>query len=254
MITITTSTVATPAGPLTYWLHQPQASAPTAQPALLLTVSSTRQASFHEEPYNIPARLFAAAGHAVVSFDLPNHGEQINHFGEGITGMCAAFSAGEDPFAQFVTQGQAVIDACLAQGMGTGGIVACGVSRAGYCALRLAAADPRIRAVAGLAPVTDWRALREFSTVRNQPAVAALVLDHWSEALAGRALFMAIGNHDRRVSSAACLRFGLRLLESEASTNVTASTIELHLVPAADHSLDNEWRQAGAQFLLRHCA
>jgi len=251
---ITEATVITPYGELGYWLHQPTARKGATPPALLLTVCSTRQASFYEEPYAIPARRFAAAGHAVVSVDLPNHGEQVNAFGEGIRGMCAAVCAGADPFGQFVTQGQAVIAACLAQGVGGGGVFACGVSRAGYCALRLAAADPCIRGVAGLAPVTDWRVLDEFAAVRHHSAVAALALEHYADPLAGRAVFLAIGNHDRRVSSAACLRFGLRLLELEAATNTAASTIELHLVAAAGHALGAEWRTAGADFLLRHIA
>lgn len=250
MFTMTEATITTSTGPLTYWLHRP-VHTPVAGQALLLTFSSTRRASFDEAPYEIPARLFAAAGHAVVSFDLPNHGEQVNGFGQGIDGFCAAFCAGADPFVQFIDQGRAVIDACLAQGVGQGGLVACGVSRAAYCALRLAAADSRIQAVAGLAPVTDWRALREFAAVREQPAIAALTLDHYAEALAGRAIFLTIGNADLRVSSAACLRFGTRLLELEEAANRQSSAIELHLVPAAGHSLDEQWRAAGAEFLLR---
>lgn len=250
MFTITEATITTNAGPLTYWLHRP-VDTPGTDQALLLTFSSTRQASFEEAPYDIPARLFAAAGHAVVSFDLPNHGEQVNAFGQGIDGFCAAFCAGVDPFIQFIDQGHAVLDACLAQGVGQGGLVACGVSRAAYCALRLAAAEPRIQAVAGLAPVTDWRALREFAQVRAQPAVAALTLDHYAAELAGRAMFLAIGNADLRVSSTACLRFGARLLEIEEATSNQSSAIELHVVNNPGHSLDEQWRSAGAEFLLR---
>lgn len=246
--TLTETVLDSTVGPLTYWLHPPQAE----NARLLLTFSSTRQASFHEEPYDIPARLFAEAGQAVVSFDLPNHGEQVNHFGEGIEGMCKAFCAGEDPFTQFVAQGRAVLDACLASGIGRGGIVACGVSRAGYCALRLAAADPRIRAVAALAPVTDWRALREFAAVRDDAGVAALALDHWAQRLAGRAIFLAIGNHDLRVSSTACVQLVMHLLEIEESAGSDSSAVEFYVVPEVGHSLSADWRRAGAEFLLNH--
>lgn len=251
MFSISTPTVTTPQGPLTYWLHQPAANVAPHQPALLLTFSSTRQAAFYEAPYDLPARLFAAAGHAVVSFDLPNHGEQINHFGQGIDGFCAAFCAGADPFAQFIEQSQAVIADCLAQGIGEGGLIACGVSRAGYCALRLAAADRRIQAVAGLAPVTDWRCLREFAGVRDQPAVAGLALDHWAAALADRAIYVAIGDHDTRVSSAACGRFVLQLLEARQLQADPPPALQFHLVDSPGHSLADEWRSAGAEFLLR---
>ncbi|MBX3051303.1 MAG: hypothetical protein KF753_07525 [Caldilineaceae bacterium] len=246
MFTITEARLDTGVGPITYWLHPGQ----SASSVLLLSFSSTRQASFHEEPYDIPARLFAEAGHAVASFDLPSHGEQVNDFGQGIEGFCAAFCAGADPFARFIQQAKAVIDACLAQGVGQGGIYACGVSRAGYCALRLAAADERVRGVAGLAPVVDWRALREFAGVRQRPDVAALALENWSEALVGRAIFLAIGNRDQRVSSAACVHLGLRLFEAEEAGGVDKSALQLHIVDAEGHALGNEWRRAGAEFLL----
>lgn len=250
LFSITEATVATVQGALTYWLHRP--AAPQGSAILLLTFASTRQAAFDEDPYNIPARRFAETGYAVASFDLPNHGEQINEFGDGIAGMCAALVAGADPFTQFVAQAQAVIDACLCQGVGTGGIFACGVSRAGYCALRLAAADRRIDGVAGLAPVIDWRALREFAAVREQPVVAALLLERWAEELAGRAVFLSIGNHDDRVGSDHCVRFALRLLELEEPSLPRTSAVELHVVEDAGHGLSNPWRTAGADFLLRH--
>lgn len=246
MFAINEATVTTPTGQLTYWLHHPTVPSDT----LLLTFSSTRQAAFYEDPYDIPAQLFAAAGHAVVSFDLPNHGEQVDQFGSGIEGFCAAVCADADPFVKFIEQSQAVIAACLAQGSGRGGIVACGVSRAAYCVLRLAAADPRIRAVAGLAPVTDWRCLREFSAVRHQPAVAALALDRWVEPLAERAIYLAIGNHDDRVGSDACVSLVLRLLERRATYNNLPPTLQFYLVDSPGHSLADEWRRAGAEFLL----
>ena len=248
---LTEATVPTAQGELTYWLHQPEDRV-AGKSILLLTFSSTRQASFYEDPYNIPARLFAEAGYAVASFDLPNHGAQINAFGEGIVGMCAAVCAGVDPFVQFIDQAQTVIDACLRQGVGTGGLFACGVSRAGYCALRLAAADPRIDGVAGLAPVIDWRALREFAAVRELPAVAALDLNHWAVQLAGRPIFMSIGNHDDRVGSDHCVRLALRLLELEEPSVARTSALQLHVVEDAGHGLSNPWRTAGAEFLLRH--
>jgi hypothetical protein len=117
--------------------------------------------------------------------------------------------------------------------------------------LRLAAADRRIHAVAGLAPVTDWRWLREFAAVRDQPAVAALALDHWAESLADRALYLAIGHHDARVSSAACGRFVLRLLEARQMQADPLPALQFHLVDSPGHSLADEWRDAGAEFLLR---
>lgn len=231
-------------------LARPDAQTLLTEPALLLSFSSTRQSALTEHPYDLAAKTFLAAGHYVLSFDLPHHGERIDRHGEGIDGMCRAFLAGDDPFTRFVADGMAAIDTCLRLGIGAGGICACGVSRAGYCALRLAAADSRITAAAGLAPVTDWRVLSEWATVRHKPEVAALALEHWALDLSGKGISLLIGNQDKRVSTAACLRLGLQLFEVGSGPT---SNIEVHVVDAPGHALPDEWREAGARSLLRFC-
>ncbi|MSP13803.1 MAG: hypothetical protein EXR62_12715 [Chloroflexi bacterium] len=241
-------------GRLTCSLGIPDNNTLASRPGLLLTFSSTRQNAMSEDPYDIATRIFSKAGHYVLSFDLPNHGERINAYGQGIAGFSAAIMAGEDPFQTFVADGKAALDACLAQGIDPGNrIFACGVSRAGYCAIRLAAADKRIRGVAGLAPVTDWRRLSEFSAIRDKPEVAALTLDHWAESLAGRAVFVGIGHKDDRVGTDACVGFALRLLEAERATGQTQGNLTLHVIESEGHSYGNEWREAGVRFLLDHC-
>lgn len=247
---ITEIIIPTPNGPLTCSLAAPD-GASAAEPALLLTFGMSRHSALTEDPHDLPARIFTAAGHCALSFDLPNHGGRIPVFGEGIGGMCAAYLAGHDPFARFVSDGRAVLDAAERLGIPRNAhVVACGVSRAAYCALRLAAADRRILAVAGLAPVTDWRALNEFAAVKDRPEIAALALDNWAADLAGRAIFLAIGNADGRVGSAACARLALRILAEEARRGVTASRLELHIVPSEGHALSSEWRSAGGRYLL----
>jgi len=248
---ITEFLVEAPGGPITCSLARPE-GLPAPEPALLLTFATTRRSALAEDPYSLPARIFSEAGHYALSFDPPNHGERVDRFGEGIAGVCAAFMAGCDPFARFVADGQAVMDACRQRGIPGGErIVACGVSRAAYCALRLAAAERRILGVAGLAPVTDWRALSEFVAVRTRPEIAALALDNWAAELAGRAVFLAIGNADRRVDSDACIRLALRILEEETRRNLSPSLVELHVVPSEGHSLPENWRSAAGHFLLQ---
>lgn len=231
-------------------LARPDAGTMPAEPALLLSFSSTRQSALTEHPYDLAAKTFLAAGHFVLSFDLPHHGERVDRHGEGIAGMCRAFMAGDDPFARFVADGMAAIDACVQQGIGTGRrIYVCGVSRAGYCALRLAAADARVTAAAGLAPVTDWRELSEWAAVRHKPEVAALALEGWALQLGGKSIALLIGNRDDRVSTESCVRLALRLFEAEAAVGKSAS--ELHVVDAPGHALPDKWRVAGARYLLR---
>lgn len=257
---ITEQVIATLSGSLPYLLHRPTVSDRASDPALLLTFATTARSAFQDKPHDIPFRHFAEAGHYVATFDLPHHGSCVDHFGEGIEGMCQAFVAGQDPFARFIADGQAVIDACLTQGIGQNGkFVVCGVSRAGYCALRLAASDPRIRGIAALAPVTDWRRLREFAAVKEQPAVAALAIDNWVTQLADRAVYLAIGNHDDRVGTDSFLRFAHRLFEAQDALNSSSPTLpassgrmkQMHVIDSPGHTLTDEWRSRGASFLLQ---
>jgi len=234
-------------------LAEPQDAPLASDPALLLTFVSERREALTKHPYDAPARVFVAAGHRALSFDLPAHGERVAPGRKaGITGMCEALLRGDDPFARFVADGRAAVEACLERKLAKPGrIFACGVSRAGYCALRLAAAEPRIAGVAGLAPVTDWRAVQEFVAAKSRPEVTALALENFAARLAGRAVYLAIGNRDNRVGTECCVRFALRLFEEEARLKLDRSRVRLQVVDdSPGHGLDVRWRRAGGEFLV----
>ena len=245
-------TIETAGGPLNCTLASPTAENAAAEPALLLVFGGARSSVLGDDA-RFPAALhFAQEGHRVLSFDLPNHGDLSDGYGDGIHGMCAALIAGDDPFARFVAYGRSALDACLDRGIGRSGkIFACGGSRGGYCALRLAAADQRISGVAAMAPVTDWRILSEFDAVKERPEVAALALENWAGDLAGRPVFLVIGNHDHRVGTHACVGLARRLFDLEQPTIEGASALQLHVIAAPGHSLTDDWELEGARFLLR---
>ena len=221
------------------------------QPWMLLNFATDRQTSLTGAPYNMAVEAFVKAGHRAASFDLPAHGERVDARGSGIDGMCARFLAGEDPFVQFAADGRAVIDALIERGEATADrIVVAGTSRAGYCSLRLAAAEPRVKAVAAFAPVTDWRVLREFAAVRERNDIAELALEHFRQDLAGKSIYIAIGNHDLRVGTDACARFVTKLAEVEGTAEGKSRLQFLIVDDSEGHSLDNRWRDRGSQFLL----
>jgi len=242
-----------PYGPLVVAVASPAPGKLAEEPLLLLNFSADRMASLPGGRYGSIVRPFLDQGHRVASFDLPAHGDRIEKkYGSGIAGMSASIAAGEDVFALFVEDGRAVIDALIKRGLAKEGrIVLCGVSRGGYCVLRLAAADSRIAAVAGLAPVTDWRELREFAAIKDRPAVAELALTNYAAQLAGRRVYVASGNADTRVGTAACLRFILALSSAEKQLGLTKSFLRFHVVDdSVGHSLATRWRREGIQFLL----
>ncbi|MEW6752078.1 MAG: hypothetical protein AB1505_14025 [Candidatus Latescibacterota bacterium] len=84
----------------------------------------------------------------------------------------------------------------------------------------------------------------------DDPRVAALDLTHSAGALAGRGVWLAIGNRDRRVGTNCCLRFAGAVLAAEAAQGTPASRCVLHVVPADGHSLPDSWRQVGADYLV----
>lgn len=235
-------------------LLEPAGGRLAADPLLLLNFATDRATSLHDPLYGDPVRRLLAAGHRAASFDVPAHGERIDAAGKGIDGLRERLLAGRDPFAGFVDDGRAVIDECIRRGLAKPGrIVVCGNSRSGYGALRLAAADSRISAVAALAPVTDWRELREFAAVREVPAVAALALENYAVSLAGRPVYMALGNADQRVGTAAYARLVQRLAGIEADRGLATSRLCLLIVDdSPGHTLADRWSAEAARFLIAH--
>jgi hypothetical protein len=222
-----------------------------AQPALLLTFSADRQIALFTEPYSWTPMAFVQHGHRALSFDLPCHGERVGQFGSGVAGFCASFVAGVDPFKMGVEDGQAVIGECIRRGWATPGRIAVeGASRAGYAALRLLAAEPRIAVGAGLAPVTDWRLLSEFAGARDRADVADLQLTHFVGAMAGRHVYAAIGKNDERVGTSACQDFCRALETAQVAAGCAASYVELHLTDDPGHSVNSGYPRS-IEFLLR---
>lgn len=222
---------------------------------LLLNISATRQIALSDPTQNHPTEPFLEAGHYVLSFDLPHHGERVKEFGKDLAGMGKALMAGEDPFEQFVADGKAALDACLDKGIGTNGkIVAYGVSRAGYCCLRLAAADPRVRSVAGLSSVTDWAIVTEFADVCEESVFKPLHLNNWVDQLTDRAVYLCIGSQDDVVGTDSCVQFAMKLFAGQRQA-LAAGTLfnQLHVVDSPSHSPAPCWRLDATNYLLNFC-
>jgi dienelactone hydrolase len=218
-----------------------------------MTFAADRYTSLKKQPYSMLAEMFLQKGQRVLSFDLPNHGERINEFGSDITGLRNAFISRNDPFEMFVEDAKAVIDLCIDKGLARPGrIVVSGTSRGGYMALRLLAADERICAAAAFAPVTDWRYLNEFAEDRNRQDVIDLSLTNYCDKLVGKPVFLAIGNHDTRVSTPSCCRLYLDLMEQYTLHGIDSTLVDFCCTNDKGHTLGDFWRSLGARFLFSH--
>ena len=117
-------------------------------------------------------------------------------------------------------------------------------------ALRLFAADKRIAACAGYAPVTDWRVLREFAADKERSDVADVALKKFVAEMAGRPMYVAIGKTDERVGTRECEEF-IEALRTSAANDAKTSPVQFQLTDDAGHSLNEQFYEAGRQFLLQ---
>ena len=148
-------------------------------------------------------QLSEQAGWLCISIDLPCHGRQVRA-GEsaGLTGWRQRVEKGEDFVAPFNQRLSAVLDHLIEKGItDPDRIVSSGTSRGGYLAIQFAAADQRVKAAAGFAPVTDLRALSEFRGLEKNALAEKLSLENQAPALTGRHVWIVIGDQDARVST-----------------------------------------------------
>ncbi|MCX6622597.1 MAG: prolyl oligopeptidase family serine peptidase, partial [Acidobacteria bacterium] len=114
-------------------------------------------------------------------------------------------------------------------------VAAFGTSRGGFMALHFAAVDPRVRFVAGFAPVTDLLMLTEFAGMQDERPARALSTLRLADRLADRAIWIAIGSTDNRVSTARAIEFTSRIIEAATARGLQPK-IELHVRPSPGHT------------------
>jgi dienelactone hydrolase len=237
-------------------LIEPAAGGLSERPAMAVVFPRVRPDASAPDADSGPTGAFVRAGHRVMAMDIPCHGERAKEGQpKGLHGICAALAAGHDPFEPFVADAMTAIDACVERGVADSGrIFVAGMSRMGYGALRLAAADRRIGGAVAYAPVVDWRILREFESVKHTPLAASLVLDTWIDQLAGRPVLTVIGESDERVSTACVKAFASRLGAVpwvDSSLSAAGGQPVLAIDPTVEgHAVSPRWMQAGADFLL----
>ena len=169
-----------------------------------------------------------------------------------MAGWAIHATKGEEFVQSYVAGCREVLDHLIAEGFTDPQRVAVqGVSRGGFCALHFAAAEPRIKAVVGIAPVTNPLALTEFANVTPTQA-AAISLDGVMESLAGRTVWISIGNSDDRVSTDECISFTRRLVTAtrRLQPQLNLIPVHLHVGMSAGHRAPDDAYTAATAFLL----
>ncbi len=167
-----------------------------------------------DEPhYTDAGRLLTPHGFLGVVLDPPAHGKDVRP-GEtgaldgGLKGWRQRLDNGEDFVAPFVAHCRGVLDYLVREKLADPDRVgAIGISRGGFLAIHLAAAEPRIRCVVGLSPVVDVMVLREFNGTPRTDLAAQLSLAAAIPRLVGRPLWISISNNDERVGADRVIAF-----------------------------------------------
>jgi hypothetical protein len=212
-------------------------------PVLLLVIG---RANYNlVPPYNLPARYFLEHGHRVVCLTVPKIESSLEVFRDSVL-------SDPDTVDSTIKDAQAVLKHCIdRRWTKPGRVVVAGVSRNGYLALRLMAADNSLNVGGGFVPVTDWRDLSEFKEVRNLQAITDLQISRFVDQLAGKTIFLTIGHNDQRVSTFSCVQFFLDLASANARRGFDPSVVTLFVTPDEDHSCGDEWYARGMEILLK---
>lgn len=154
------------------------------------------------------SQTLSNAGYTIAAIDVICHGKDVR-FDETAGLDCWAHrvkAEKQDAFAKMVANASAVISDIgnkkIAQNTS---VVALGVSRGGYAALRVAAADPRVNRLVLMAPVTKLERLDEFKGMAVDDSIYGLERD--AHIFSDDHIFMQIGNADTRVGTAEALAF-----------------------------------------------
>ncbi len=229
------------------------------QPAPTLFVFQGDIDTAMREPiYTEVGRILARRGWLAVVIDAPAHGEDHR---PGEPKELAAWNwrveHGEDLVGGFILRARTVLDHLIQTNQtDPARVAAVGTSRGGFLAFHFAAAEPRIRCVGGISPVTELSALREFAATTHRAAVDSLSVASLAPRLAGRPAWISIGNKDDRVSTEAAIAFS-RALVAAAAPGVETIPVELrvHATPghrstAQDHTQLAAWLGEQLDFKL----
>ncbi|MBI2193015.1 MAG: prolyl oligopeptidase family serine peptidase [Planctomycetes bacterium] len=219
----------------------------------LFALSGAVEDALGEEAYIRVGLILARQGFLCASVDLPCHGEEVRE-GEqpgSLAGWRRRVECGEPLMAAFTDRACAALDHLVREGYSDPHrVIVCGTSRGGFSAVHFAAAEPRLRAVAAFAPVADLRALREFAGLGDHEPTKALALHRLADRLAGRPLWLCIGNNDQRVGTDHAIAFTRRVVEASVAQGKPAP-VELHVMQTEGHAIHPTAHEEAAEWFLR---
>lgn len=233
-------------------------SASTAPSPTLFIFASSLDVMQKEPVYTEVARLLAPKGWISVILEPPCHGEDARgEEPQQLDGWRYRLEKDIAFLDEFNARATAVLDEMIQQKLtDPNRVAACGTSRGGFIAYHFAAAEPRVKAVAGISPVTRLTALREFSVTTHREQAEGLNAANLAPRLAGRAVWLSIGNNDARVNTDDAIAFTRAVVMASAEGKRPDAVIPVDLIVARSfgHAKIDEAHELLARWLQQQLA
>jgi dienelactone hydrolase len=173
----------------------------------------------------------------------------------GLVFWAQSLAAGKDFTGDFVRRANVVLDKLAKDGaVDRERVGVFGTSRGGFLGLHLAAADPKIKAVALFAPATNLAVLEEFiRTKAGAQKFTAASHAKFAAKLYQTPVWLTIGTADERVSTKAAIDFSQLMLATTEKKGVP-SMFELHVRYADGHRTPDGAYEEASRWMLRHLA
>ncbi|QDU16253.1 esterase [Gimesia maris] len=197
----------------------------------LFILAGTMESTLGSPYFRQCGNQLAEAGYLLISVDIPCHGKQHRPpEPTGLSGWAYRCEQGDDFVADNNRRLSQVLDELIADGRTNPDYVGvCGTSRGGYLALQFAAHDPRVKGVAAFAPVTDLTVLNEFKSRSENKMVQSLSMIRNAEKLAGRPVWIVIGDRDVRVGTDEAIAVARSITQAGLKQG-GPSQVDLHVI------------------------
>ena len=191
-------------------------------------------------------RILLEAGYVCVALDAPGHGlDRDTSEPPELRSWRHRLAAGRNFVSVFNTRLSSILDYLVAERIVDPELViAVGGSRGGFLAFHFAGSEPRVRGVAGLAPVTELRALDEFRGMDDHELTASLSPIRHAARLAGRSVLVTIGDRDNRVGTDHAIAFARQISKAAQGARVDLHVLAEprgHRHPEATDELLRTW-------------
>lgn len=231
------------------WNATPETKATPTLFVLASTIDATLGSAYFRQCGN----QLAEHGWACVTIDLPCHGKQaIEGEPAGLSGWSHRLAKNEDVVAECNDRLSKVLKHLIQTGVtDPEHIAACGTSRGGFLAIHFAAHDKRVKCVAAFAPVTEPAVVNEFVANADHPLVKQVSLENQADRLAGRPVWVVIGDQDERVGTDRAIAFKQSVTAASQMKKLD-DRIELHVMPEPrGHTTPKGSAECAAAWILK---